>query len=148
MSVSTGGGGQDVELNLAPIIDCFTVLIAFMLVSASFLSIGLLDAGIAAAGPSNDKSTPPPISIDVVVKAGLALQVKVTGKETKTINVAAKDGALDLDALALQLKPIQDKWKTVNGATISADADIEYKEVIRTMEATRKHFPAVALGGL
>jgi biopolymer transport protein ExbD len=148
MSVSSGGGGQEVELNLAPIIDCFTVLIAFMLVSASFLSIGLLDAGIAAAGPSNDKSVPPPISVEVVIQNGLALQVKISGKETRTLNVNAKDRALDLDGLAGQLKPIQEKWKTVTGATISAENDVEYKEVIRTMEATRKHFPAVALGGL
>jgi biopolymer transport protein ExbD len=148
MSVSSGGGGQDVELNLAPIIDCFTVLIAFMLVSASFLSIGLLDAGIAAAGPSTDKSTPPPVSIEVVIKNGLALQVKVSGKENRTLNVAVKDNALDLEGLAAQLKPIQDKWKTVNGATISAESDVEYREVIRTMETTRKHFPAVALGGM
>jgi biopolymer transport protein ExbD len=48
MSVG-GGNSQDADINLAPIIDCFTVLIAFMLVSASFLSIGVLDAGIAAA---------------------------------------------------------------------------------------------------
>ena len=41
---------KDFDLNLAPIIDCMTVLITFMLASASFLSIGILDAGVAAAG--------------------------------------------------------------------------------------------------
>ena len=142
------GGGQDVELNLAPIIDCFTVLIAFMLVSASFLSIGLLDAGIAAAGPSTDNATPPPVSIEVIIKNELGFQVKVTGKENRTFSVPAKAKTLDLDSLAAQLKPLQEKWKSVTGATISADADVEYKDVIRTMEITRKSFPAVALGGI
>jgi biopolymer transport protein ExbD len=41
------GASQDFDLNLAPIIDCITVLIAFILISTSFISIGLLDAGIA-----------------------------------------------------------------------------------------------------
>ena len=44
-----GSGGQDFELNLASLIDCFTVLITFLLASASFLSVGILDAGVAAA---------------------------------------------------------------------------------------------------
>jgi biopolymer transport protein ExbD len=41
MSANFGGGGngQEVELNITPIIDCFTVLITFLLASASFLSL-------------------------------------------------------------------------------------------------------------
>ena len=37
-------GEQDFELNITSIIDCFTVLIAFILTSASFISIGIIDA--------------------------------------------------------------------------------------------------------
>ena len=37
---------QDFDVNITPIIDSFTVLITFMLASASFLSVGIFDAGI------------------------------------------------------------------------------------------------------
>jgi biopolymer transport protein ExbD len=149
MSVSLGGGNsQEVDLNLAPIIDCFTVLIAFMLVSASFLSIGLLDAGIAAATPSSSATQPPPVNIEVVVKSGFEIQIKISGKETKTLTVPANGGGLDLEKLKLSLEPIHARWPTVAGATLSAENSVEYKTIIQTMEATRKVFPAVALGGL
>ena len=44
---SSGSNGE-VELNLAPILDCLTVLVAFLLASASFLSLTALETGIAA----------------------------------------------------------------------------------------------------
>ena len=140
MSAGTGGRGQEVELNLAPIIDCFTVLIAFMLVSASFLSIGILDAGVAAAIP-NPKNTPPPVSIEILLKADSRIQIKISGKENRTIHT-------DFEQLRAQLEPIHARWKGIAGATISAENPVEYKTVIRTMETTRKIFPAVALGGI
>ena len=44
MSANLGNSsGQDVDLNITPIIDCFTVLITFLLASASFLSIGFFE---------------------------------------------------------------------------------------------------------
>ncbi|NDF14013.1 hypothetical protein EB061_01655 [bacterium] len=44
MSAGGGGGEGDVELNIAPIVDCFTVLIAYMLVSMSFIQLSIFEA--------------------------------------------------------------------------------------------------------
>ena len=45
MSANFGSSSDgEVELNITPIIDCFTVLITFLLASASFISIGFFDA--------------------------------------------------------------------------------------------------------
>jgi biopolymer transport protein ExbD len=44
----SGKKSREFDLNLAPIIDCLTVLITFLLASAAFLAIGQL----TAAGPS------------------------------------------------------------------------------------------------
>jgi len=44
MSANFGSSNsQDVDINITPIIDCFTVLITFLLASASFLSIGCFE---------------------------------------------------------------------------------------------------------
>lgn len=59
------GGSQDFDINLAPIIDCFTVLITFMLVSASFLAIGIFDAGVEAAGTSAANTKPPAVHLEL-----------------------------------------------------------------------------------
>src|ERR1700761_7357159 len=98
MNISEGGGSrgsqsQDFELNLASIIDCFTVLIAFMLASTAFISIGILDAGVAAAGATaTDNSPPPPINISLELGKDKGVALKVTGKTTINETIAAKDG--------------------------------------------------------
>ena len=151
--MSTGHGGrgsanQDFELNLASIIDCFTVLIAFMLATASFLSIGILDAGVAAAGAQASTSTePPPVTVTVELKKDRTILVELTGKEQRKETVPQGKDGYDTEALAAQLQAIKSRWPATQAATLQAENDIEYREVIRVMETTRKTLPAVLLGG-
>jgi biopolymer transport protein ExbD len=146
-----GGGGLDFELNLAPIIDCFTVLITFMLASASFLSIGILDAGIAAAGASAATTqAPPPVTLSVELKHDFTIQVKVSGKENRTQTLPAlaeKDGGWNYAQLTAQLAELKGRYPAVQAATLSAENKVEYKHVVKSMEVVRKAMPAVLLGG-
>jgi len=147
-----GGGGrgnssQDFELNLASIIDCFTVLIAFMLASASFLSIGILDAGVAAAGATATGETPPPVNVAVELSRGQKLTVKVTGKSNHTTPLAGKDGQWDHEGLTRTLASIKTQYPKVSALTLTAENDVEYKDVVKVMEVARKTLPAVMLGG-
>src|SRR4051794_13282188 len=142
-----GSESQDFELNLASIIDCFTVLIAFMLASASFLSIGILDAGVAAAGAQAAPGTPPPINISVELGTGQKLTVKVTGKMTSNEVILPVSGKLDFAGLTRSLASTHAKYTDVNALTLTADNAVEYREVIKTMEEIRKTVPVVLLGG-
>jgi biopolymer transport protein ExbD len=145
--VSSGGNSQDVELNLASIIDCFTVLIAFMLASASFISIGILDAGISAAGASASSDKPPEVTVTVEVGLSGAMAVKLAGKVNSNEPLAAKDGKADYPALGRSLASIHAKYKDVAAVTLTADNATEYKDVVKTMEEIRKTIPVVLLGG-
>src|SRR4051812_11950923 len=92
---SLGGKGhqsQDFELNITSIIDTFTVLITFMLASASFLSIGLLDAGITAGGESASTEKPPSVNVEISLAKDQGIVVKLTGQVAQTMNVPSKDG--------------------------------------------------------
>jgi len=148
MNIGSGeSNSQDFELNLASIIDCFTVLITFMLASASFLSIGIMDAGVAAAGTSSTNATPPSINITVELGKSDIITLRTTGKATNTIQIAAKAGSWDYENLTQNLMSLKAKWPDVNAVTVNADNSIEYKNVIKTMEVARKTLPAVLLGG-
>jgi biopolymer transport protein ExbD len=146
--VSSGGGGhgsqsQDFELNLASIIDCFTVLISFMLITASFLSIGILDAGIAAgaAQATDTQAKPPAIQITLEIKDDQSIQAQITGKETKTQSLK------DLAELGAFLKETKLRWTDVTSLSLQAAPNVEYQQVIRTMDEARKTVPNVLLGG-
>src|SRR3954454_3668611 len=102
MSLPGGGGhgknqSQDFDLNITSIIDTFTVLITFMLASAAFLSIGILDAGISAGGDTTSAAKPPSVNIEISLAKDHSFVVKLTGKAVSTTTVAAKAGAWDLD---------------------------------------------------
>lgn len=150
MSVSGIGGSepsgkalsQDFDLNLAPIIDAFTVLIAFVMISTAFASIGILDAGVAAGGDTPLSKEVPPVRIAVEVQPEHRFLVKLTGKENRDLRVS------DEAALRKQLDEIRKRWPTVQGAVVSAQNSVPYDEVVQTMDQVRKTFPAVMVGGL
>ncbi|HAR44001.1 MAG TPA: hypothetical protein DCS07_15430 [Bdellovibrionales bacterium] len=141
------GGSQDFDLNLAPIIDSFTVLIAFMLVSASFLSIGILDAGISAAGVAPTSDAPPSVNLTVEVAADQQLILKLAGKSDAKVSLAAKDGKYDLPALTEKVGGYRKQWTDLNAVTLVSADTVQYKDVVQIMEALRKNVPVVLLGG-
>jgi biopolymer transport protein ExbD len=151
-SDSGGHGSQDFEINLAPIIDCFTVLITFMLVSASFLSVGLLDAGVSAGPPQATTQAPPPVQIEIELKSGHTLEIKVSGKENKISTLAATKSVenteeWDLPSLMNRLTELKNAWPTTQGITLKAGDSVEYQSIVLVMDQARKTHPAVLLGG-
>ena len=86
MSANSGSSsGQEVELNITPIIDCFTVLITFLLASASFLSIGFFE--VVTPGPSVSAETvEPDVEVILRVNSNQMVQMKIKGKKNEIIN--------------------------------------------------------------
>src|SRR4051812_10232604 len=81
VSKEAGGSNQDFDLNIAPIIDCFTVLITYLLVSASFISLNVLDIGVAASGEAPAETVPaePPVMFSLEISAAKLITLKVSG---------------------------------------------------------------------
>ena len=140
------GNGQDFDLNLAPIIDCFTVLIAFMLVSASFLSIGLLDAGVAGGAVQSD-AKPPSVDVTITLKAGHRIEIQTGGKSNEKYTLTEAKGEWDYDTLNSKLDNLKKRWPDVSAITLTAEDGVEYQDIVSTMEKLRKQMPFVMLGG-
>ncbi len=145
--MKVGNNSQDCELNLAPIIDCFTVLITFMLVSASFLSIGILDAGIAASGEASTQNTPPTEFVQIELQPNFNFEVKVTSKETQTYYVGAKNGAWDYESLIGRLSEVKKNLPKSELVILTAKNDIEYMHLIKCMEKVKSVMKNIILGG-
>lgn len=139
---------EDFELNIASIIDCFTVLITYLLFSASFISLGVFDVQADTAGDAAAADKLPKVSIQVGLRENKNLQIKVTGVEVRTIPLQAKDGTWNLGAMTEQLQELKQKFPEVETGILAADNSVEYKEIIKVLEATRKTLPHMALGEL
>lgn len=133
-------GPLDFDLNLAPIIDCFTVLITFMLASASFISISIFDAGFTPAEAQGDPS-PPPITVSLDLKKNGTLQVVTKGQLNSTNTFANPEQAAEA------LRQLKEKYPGVESMTITADSEVEYEAIVQAMEKTRKYMPGMVLGG-
>lgn len=134
------GGELDFELNLAPIIDCLTVLITFMLASASFLSISIFDAGFTPAEAQGDP-TPPPITVSLDLKKNGSLQVVIKGQLNQRNTFANPDEASEA------LRQLKEKYPGLESVTITADQEVEYEAVVRAMEKARVNNLSMVLGG-
>lgn len=136
------GASQDFELNLAPIIDCLVVLIAFLMVSMSYLSIQMLDAGISSPGGMVQSSSKG-VSLDVKIMGNdqLKITLQKNGKTLSKSNVAFADFDGSLKAVLAQtdISP--------EAALLSAEDQIPYERVIQVMDQVRNHVSKVQLSG-
>jgi biopolymer transport protein ExbD len=142
---SQGSGGkasQDFELNLAPIIDCMVVLIAFLMVSLSYLSVQILDAGLTSPGGlESSKTDALSLEIKIVSEEQIQLEVSHKGKVTQKTQFKLSDLEIQVGQV---IPTLPSKPET---ALINANNDVSYDLVIRTLDSVKNHVPQVQLSG-
>lgn len=134
---------QDFELNIASIIDCFVVLIAFVLVSTSFFSIGIIDAEVAGASddaPAAVETAP----VVIELKADHSFVLKTGSFGQHVTKIAAKNAAWNFDRLAGSLDSLKEETKS---AIVVADNSVSYRDVMASMEVAKGKIAQVNLGG-
>jgi biopolymer transport protein ExbD len=147
-SSKPGQASGDVELNITSIIDCFVVLIAFLLISSGFLSVGLMDAGIQAGQVAPEATAQPTIQVTAELTVGKTVKLSVTGARKEELVIpAAASGGWDLPRLTEKLAALKQANPGFEGLTLAAEPDVEYRDVVLGMEAVRKTVPNVMLGG-
>lgn len=152
--IDSGEGGQDFELNLAPIIDCFVVLITYLLVTASFITLTALDVGVSAFGdPSTQPpppAGPPPMTMTMELTTTQKLVLKVSGgtlAEEIIVNIEPKENTWDLQLLEKRLLQAQKKWPSLTEVSVSAEPTVEYKQIIKIIRETQKTIKKVFISG-
>lgn len=153
MSAGSTEGGGDVELNLAPIIDCFTVLITYLLVTASFLSIAAIDVGVSATGtgtpPPPDAGPPPMVmSLELLANGDIKINVRggVSGKEYPFVINPLSTGR-DEESLLSRLNDIKQRWPEITDVSVSAEPTVVYKDVVKAIKKIQEAMPKVYISG-
>lgn len=119
-------------LLLVPMIDIFTVLVTFLLMTAVFARITIFQLDLPSAAGSNTNE--PAFRLEVIVrKEGFELT-----NGTRVIATVPKVGdAYDvttLNALAVSLKK---DYPRVDSASVLMEPDVEYDHMIQAMDAIR-----------
>jgi biopolymer transport protein ExbD len=122
------------ELLLVPMIDIFTVLVTFLLMTAVFSRTVVLQLNLPAQ-QAEFKEPPPGLQLEVLVRKNL-IQVadRNTGPLATMPNTA---GGYDLVTLTDYLKRVKAKYPEKTEATLLLESDIPYDTLVQVMDHVR-----------
>jgi biopolymer transport protein ExbD len=133
----------DFELNIASIIDCFVVLIAFVLISSSFFAIGIVDAEVASAGDVASISD----ETGLVVELKSDRSIWIRSNASKPERIAAEGKSWNYEGMSATLQRLKEELPELKSAILIADNSVAYRDVMRSMDAVKKDVSSVSLGG-
>lgn len=155
-------GEQAEELDLVPIMNLVTILIPFLLMASSFVSLAVIDSTLPAIGApqesSDDQEETLSLSIAVtdegftVMGNDTALKSKDEEGEDPGPNVPCKQlgcptpEAYDTKELTRLLGELKDRWPDEENVILVPESDVEYEVLILTMDAARND-PTNTSGG-
>jgi biopolymer transport protein ExbD len=133
---------KPVELLLVPMIDIFTVLVTFLLMTAVFSRITIIQLDLPSA--SAGKPAEPEFRLEVIVREeGFEL---TNGKE-RIAAVPKVNGEYDLKSLSELALALKREHPETETASVLMDPRVNYDYLIRAMDAIRDTEVPAADGG-
>ena len=146
-----GGKSTTVDLNLVPIIDLMSVCIIFLLITAVWTQVSMIQIGSSIYGQKTSDAQPePPPRAEIpfrldVLKDGYRIVVA-----RQEIRLPMVNGAYDGDKLLVELKKIKELYPDKADAIVTVLDELPYESLIGGMDALlTAGFPeiGVATGG-
>ncbi len=132
------------ELLLVPMIDIFTVLVTFLLMTAVFSRFAILQLDLPSSRAG--KPTEPTFRLEVIVrKDGLEL----TDGKTTVAAIPNVNGEYDLKRLTDAAVALKREHPDADSASVLMDENVQYDDLIQVMDAIRDaEVPATATADL
>jgi biopolymer transport protein ExbD len=122
------------ELLLVPMIDIFTVLVTFLLMTAVFSRTVILQLNLPAS-QTDFKEPPPGLQLEVMVhKNDLVVADRNTGPLHTVVN---NTQGYDYDGLTQYLKFVKAKFPEKTDASILLEPDTPYDTLVQVMDRVR-----------
>jgi biopolymer transport protein ExbD len=122
------------ELLLVPMIDIFTVLVTFLLMTAVFSRTVILQLNLPAS-QIEFREPPPGLQLEVMVRKDL---IQVADRNTGPLaTLPNTPGGYNYDALTEYLKRVKAKFPEKTDASILLEADTPYDTLVQVMDRVR-----------
>lgn len=136
---NSGGRNANTEVNLIPFIDLMSVLITFLLITAVWTQVSMIQLGSSIYGKkTSDQITPPPPIADIPLR----LDVKdfgfrlIVGQDKYVFE--KKNGDWDTEELNERLAVVRQMYPDKADATITVDNEVPYEKLILGMDVLLK----------
>ncbi len=140
------------ELQMTPIMNVFLILVPFLLLTASFIKIAVLEMTLPSLSPTSDQSVTPaneekkPLVLNMLAVRPNGFELK---SPTLTFPFIEKKGEqYDFEQLQSSLRQIKNKFPDSEDMVIQPEDAIKYDDVIKVMDRCRDSgFPNISISG-
>jgi biopolymer transport protein TolR len=144
---SSGGRETNVELNLVPFIDLMSVCIIFLLITAVWTQVSMIQIGSSLHARQTENDEPPPKEED---KTNIKLQVDKSGYTVivggRSVHLPKVKDDFDDAGLLSYMKQIKEKFPKKTQALIALVDEMTYENLIRGMDALMQGgFPEISV---
>ena len=124
---------ETAELDITMFLNLMVVLIPFLLISAVFSRVTIMELSVPTSAGGALTNTPN-FAIEVIVrKAGF----EIANGSSVEAAIPKKDGQYDMQMLSQMLMRLKAAYPDKEDATVLMEPDIEYDYLIQTMDAVR-----------
>ena len=121
------------ELDITTFLNLMVVLVPFLLISAVFSRVTILEMNVPTTSGSAAENKPN-FSIEVVVRdSGL----EFSNGASVVASIPKKDGKYNLDKLSEMLIRVKNDYPDKTDATVLMEPDIEYDYLVQVMDTVR-----------
>lgn len=147
---NSNGRSANTDLNLVPFIDLMSVLITFLLITAVWSQVSMIQLGSSIYGKKNENQTDPPPTPPPHADLPVRLDVKETGFRLVVGSVKHQitkmKGAYDVVALTSFLKKVKTDYPEKMDAVITVDDEVAYEFLILGMDTLNQSgFPSISV---
>jgi biopolymer transport protein ExbD len=141
--------GQDVDVNIIPVMNIFLLLIPFLLLTAAFVRLAVIELSL----PSLNKDQSKQIQERTQKLVLVILAIKETGFQLKAQGfkfdpLYKVNNQYDYRQLVEQLKQIKQTHPYAEDIFISPENKVKYNIIIKVMDSCRETgFPNISLSG-
>ena len=146
---ATGGRRkrEDNDVNIIPVMNIFLLLIPFLLLSAAFVKIAILELSLPSinqGGQQKKLTDTKNLTLVILAIKDVGFQVKSPGFKFDPIQ--KQQGKYDFNKLAEQLRDIKLKNEAAEDIIVQPELDIKYDIIIKIMDQCRESgFPNVSI---
>ncbi len=153
--VEDNGSGRsaNTELNLVPFIDLMSVLITFLLLTAVWSQVSMIQLGSSIEGKKTDAEQPaePTPDSDIVLRVDARENGFRLVMERQAVFFSKVDGQYDSARLIEELKKFKEQHPNKVDAKLSVEEQLPYEVLITGMDALlQSGFPQITIptGGI
>ncbi len=139
---------EEEGINITPVMNIFLILIPFLLLTAVFVRIAVLEFSLPSANGAAEqtKAEPKQAVVTIVAITEKGFDLKTQG--LKLAFISKKEDDFDFEALVKQLRKVKQMHEETEDIIIAPQASIKYDTIIKVMDRCRENgFPNISISG-